>query len=220
MLPGGGDTETAPWAATPCGSDASRRSDASHLSDNARLSSDGCPTMCPAYNPCADDAEAVVGAVDEACVWLHGYVPEDALLAAVEQGHGDDLWNVVGSGVCSSLALVMTADALLGPAERGHVDDVRNFMQMLQCCTDMSGARSAGRPRADQLPFRVGAWVRAVCSCVAEEGNVLALQTLVGGGCVKYMDDNTLFAAAKGGSKECVRSGAPFKVGEPISCLE
>ncbi len=59
---------------------------------------------------------------------------------------------------------------------------------------------SCGPPR---VPADV--CVQSVCGHLAGLGNLTGVQTLVEAKCEKFMDHNTMFAAARSGSVECVR---------------
>jgi hypothetical protein len=95
----------------------------------------------------------------------------------------------------------MAERILAKAAKRGHVACVQYIAPVLQAYVIATGPsarvliRACRQPRRS-IPCRTG--VPGVCDAMAEQGNLIALQTLVLGGCAQYIDWKTLWAACVG----------------------
>jgi hypothetical protein len=117
------------------------------------------------------------------------------LKAALKAGHGP-----------------VSETALGAAAEHGQVQCVRYLASVLLSRRKSPGQQKLQGPAGIELgtlPSGTGQRqsVEGVCDQLAQRGNWAALRTMVKGGCIQSMDSHTLYMAAMGGSKKCVRCG-------------
>jgi hypothetical protein len=115
------------------------------------------------------------------------------LKAALKAGHG-----------------AVTDTALGAAAEHGQVQCVRYLASVLLSRRKNPGQQKVQGPAGFEpgaLSFGMGTRqsVEGVCDQLAQRGNRAALRTMVKAGCIQSMDSHTLFMAAVGGSKKCIR---------------
>jgi hypothetical protein len=129
----------------------------------------------------------------------------DTLKAAGERGH-----LACVKLLCETCNLPVTEAVLASAAKHGHVACVAYLAPILAIIGDEVDKAYAQRPPGfGPRPYGSGArqWVGGVCDEMAYWGNLVALRTLVEGGCAEHMNGRTLTAAVQGGSRECVRYG-------------
>jgi hypothetical protein len=139
----------------------------------------------------------------------------------VESGNAAQQWaEVVRTDVTDGGSNLQRLEKFVAPPFSAHAqqggpgvrDDVvrglkpryRPRMSLFSVAAAMKRVGPGGLSRG-RVSSRAREGVVGVCDQMARGGEVAALQTLVEAGCVKYMDADTLTAAATGGSTECMR---------------
>jgi hypothetical protein len=157
---------------------------------------------------CIVDVAAIAAtAGDPRCLEValaHGHQASypEAMAAAVAGGYVECVTLLREHGNTS-----VTADTLTTAAKRGHVECVQYIAPVLResgMATGPNGRAIRRRPQRGPRGSPRQSGVPRVCNAMAEQGELIALQTLVQGGCAKYMDWKTLWAACRGRSRETI----------------
>ncbi len=109
--------------------------------------------------------------------------------------------------LCKRCHVTVTENTLTTAAKLGHVACVQYIVPVLQAYSiaTMPGVGMPWRLRGQlQRNIRLRRGVPGVCDAMAEHGELIALQTLVLGGCAEHMDWRTLWAACRGGASEAI----------------